>query len=87
MKRREFLLATLIGPFIPLPKPDTKLLWAPPGYEDKARELIASYPKMDRFVNAPLPRHSTAKLFYKHPCSRLGCNMSSGWHTFWLHPS
>jgi len=45
MKRREFLMAALVGPLVPL-LPKTELPWP------AAKGIyIPKYPKMDRWVN------------------------------------
>jgi len=90
MNRRNFLALSFLGPLLVLPRPKPRLIWAPPGYEDKARELIdSSFPKMDRFVNDDTrilyPQGTTRmvdRLFWMHPCSKPECTSP---RDYWLH--
>ena len=78
MKRREFILAALVGPFIPLPKPK------PFGYWHRPYEVFKDfgYPKMDSFVNDRSRPRDRTSWFWLRPCSEVGCKSHSG---LWRH--
>jgi len=91
MKRREFLLATLVGPFIPIPKPTT-FIYPDLYYKRKYKgakqgpthwtSADPKYPKMDRFVNDHIVLPDKAGPFWLRPCSHVGCGKP---RDYWLH--